>query len=95
VNGGDAILGPGDVEPGMDEIDLLPAQGAQLGGSQSMSEGKEDHGRIPMAMPVVAGRFYQPLNFSLGKIFADAIMGVGKPANGNCSLNSVWRHGTR
>jgi hypothetical protein len=95
VNGGDAILGPGDVQPSMDEIDLLPAQGAQLGGSQSMSEGQKDHGRIPMAMPVVAGRFHQPLNFSLGKIFADAIMAVRKPAIGNCSLNSVWREGAR
>ncbi len=55
--------------PAREKIDLLPAQGAQLGGSQSMSEGQEDHGRIPMAMPVVAGRFYQPLNFSRAGLF--------------------------
>jgi hypothetical protein len=28
VNGGNAVLEPSDVEPGMDEINLIPAQGA-------------------------------------------------------------------
>ena len=33
MNRGDAVLEPSDVQPGMDEINLVPAQGRQLGRS--------------------------------------------------------------
>src|SRR5262245_50347657 len=36
---GYAALEPRDVQPGMGEVDLFPAQRAQLGRSQSMPEG--------------------------------------------------------
>jgi hypothetical protein len=42
----------GDVQPGMDEIDLLPPRG-----TQPMPERQQDHGRIPMPVPIVAAAF--------------------------------------
>jgi hypothetical protein len=53
---------------------------AQLGRSQPMAE------RIAMAVPIVAGE--QPLDYSLGEIFADPIMGIGKQTLANCPLYS-------
>jgi hypothetical protein len=39
VDRGYAALEPGNVQAGMGKIDLLPAEGAQLGRSQAMPEG--------------------------------------------------------
>src|SRR5262245_65603676 len=87
---GYAAFEPRDVQPGMGEIDLLPTEGAQLGRSQSMPEGQQDHGRIAVAIPITARRLHQPLDLSLGEVFADPIMGIGEPPTANCSLYSGW-----
>jgi hypothetical protein len=83
------------MQPGMDEIDLLPTQGAQLGRSQPMPVGKQDHGRIAMPVPVPARRLHQPLDLSLGEVLPDPIMVIGEPTTVNCSLYSGWRPDAR
>jgi hypothetical protein len=76
----------------MGKVDLLPAQRAQLGRSQSVPEGQEDHGRIPMAVPVSAGGgFHQPLDLSFGEVLAGSIMPIWAATTRNCSLYSGWR----
>src|SRR5262245_57288552 len=72
---GYAAFEPRDVQPGMGEIDLLPTEGAQLGRSQSMPEGQQDHGPIAVAISITARRLYQPLDLSLGE-------GIRGPDNG-------------
>jgi hypothetical protein len=37
------------------EVDLVPVQVADLGRPQPVPEGKQDHGRVTMAMPVALG----------------------------------------
>src|SRR5262245_53135810 len=77
----------------MREVDLLPAQGAQLGRSQAVPEGQQDHGRIPMSVPVPARRLHQPLDLSLGEVLAGSIMAIWAATTPNCYLYSGWRSG--
>src|SRR5262245_30430596 len=42
------------MQPPVNEIDLLPAQGAQLRGAQAMAEGQQDHGGVAVAVAVIA-----------------------------------------
>jgi hypothetical protein len=87
VDRGYAALEPRDVQSAMGKVDLLPAQRAQLGRSQSVPEGQEDHGRIPMAVPVSAGgALHQPLDISLGQVLAGSIMPIWAATTPNCSL---------
>ena len=62
----------------MCEVDLIPAQRAKLGGAQAVPEGKQDHGRIAMTVPVVACGLDQALDFGLGQIFAATVSGIAK-----------------
>jgi hypothetical protein len=41
-----------------------------------MAEGYQDHGRIPVAVTVIAGRLHHPLHLALGQILTGPIMGV-------------------
>src|SRR5262250_152144 len=75
----------------MGEINLLPAQGAQFGCSQAMPEGQQDHGRIPMPVPITARRLDKPLDLSLGEVLAGSIMPIWAATTPNCSLYSAWR----
>ena len=70
----------------MDEIDLLPAQGAQLGRTQPMPESQQDHGRVTMPVPIAARRLDQPLNLPLGQVLADPVMAIGESTTPNCSF---------
>jgi hypothetical protein len=58
-------------------------------------EGEEDHGRIAVAMPIVAGRLDQALHLPFGEIFPYAVMSVGAAATTNCPLYSTWGGGAR
>src|SRR5262249_10987127 len=75
----------------MGEVDLLPAQGAQLRRSQAMPEGQQDHGRIPMPVPITARRLDKPLDLSLSEVLSGSIMSIWAATTPNCSLYSGWR----
>src|SRR5262249_24068889 len=74
---GSALLNPADVQHGVFEVDLLPAQVHQLGGPQTMPEGQQDHGGVAMAPAVVPGSLNQPLDLALGQVLAGTIGGMG------------------
>jgi hypothetical protein len=44
-----------------------------------MAIGEQDHGGVPVPVPVITGRLHQPLDLLVGEILADAVMGIGKP----------------
>jgi hypothetical protein len=75
----------------MGEINLLPAQGAQLGRSKAVPEGQQDHGRIPMSVSITAGSLHQPLDLFLGEVLSGSIMLIWAATTPNCSLYSGWR----
>ena len=49
-------------------IDLLPSQVADLGSTQPMPIGHEDHGGVSMAVAIVFCGLDQLLNLSFGKV---------------------------
>src|SRR6476659_9964658 len=79
----------------MDEVDLLPAQGTQLRRSQAVPEGQQDHGRIPMSVPVPARRLHQPFDLFLGQVLPGSVVLVREATRANCSLYSGWRPNAR
>ena len=48
MGGRRALLGPADVQDGVGEIDLIPAQVYKLGRPQAVAEGDKDHAGIPV-----------------------------------------------
>jgi len=50
-----AVLDPPHVQHGGAEVDLVPAQVADLCRPKAVAEGDEDHGRVPMAVAVGLG----------------------------------------
>jgi hypothetical protein len=89
VNRGNAVLEPRDVQPGMHEISLLPAQRAQFGRSQSVPEGQQDHGRIAMSVAILACRLHQPFDLSLREVLTDPVMVIWPTTTANCSFTVV------
>src|SRR6516225_1620941 len=85
-----AVLDAGDMQEAMHEVHLLPPQPAQLGRSEAMPEGKQDHGRVPVAMAVVPGSLHKPFDLTLRQVLTLAVMGVGQAASANCSLYRGW-----
>src|SRR4029077_6532215 len=79
----------------MGEINLLPAQGAQLGRSQAVPEGLQNHGRIPMPVPITARRLHQPFDLFLGQVLPGSGVLGREATRAKCSLYSGWRPNAR
>jgi hypothetical protein len=63
------ILHPVDADRLLHEIDLVPLQIDQLARSQSMPEGDEDCGGVPVTIAAaLAGSGHQPLDLGLGEV---------------------------
>src|SRR5215469_16007982 len=92
---GHPILKAMDVQAGMDEINLLPAQRTQFGCSQAMPECHQNHGGVTMPVPIVSGRLHEPFNLALGEVLASAIFDIRQPTKRDCSLYSGWSAGAR
>src|SRR5262249_12384778 len=91
MRGRSALFDSADVQDGVFEVDLLPAQVHQLGGPQTMPEGQQDHGGVAMAPAVVSGGLNQPLDLALGQVLAGPIGGVGPPhRQSNCAFYVGW-----
>ena len=67
MGAGGAVLDPADVQHRAGEVDLVPAQVADLGRAQSMPEGQQDHGGVAVAVPVAPGGFDQRLDLADGE----------------------------
>ena len=91
MRGRRALLDPADVQGGRPEVHLIPTQVDQLGRSQAVPVGHEDHGRVAVAPAVALGNLDEPLDLGLGEVLAGAQLGVGGALGGNCSFYGGWR----
>ena len=66
---GSALFDPADVQVGRIEIDLVPAQVHEFGGTQAVAVGDEDHGGVAVTPPVFLAGIHEPLDLSLGEVF--------------------------
>jgi hypothetical protein len=64
VRAGRPVLDPPDVTQHAIEVYLVPAQVTQLGGTQALPEGDQDHGSVPMAVSIGLGSLDQRLDFA-------------------------------
>jgi hypothetical protein len=85
----DAVLDPVDVKLSALEVMLLPPELAHVCRSQSVPIRHQDHSRITVAVPVLAGGLHQLLHFTRREIFTGAQVAVGPPDR-NCPIFSVW-----
>jgi hypothetical protein len=56
-----------------------------------MPEGQEDHGRVPVPVPVRLGRLDQGLDLAGRQVLPGAQLGVWAPGRSNCSIYFGWR----
>jgi hypothetical protein len=70
VGAGRVILDPPHMEHGAVEVDLDPAQVADLGCPQPVTKGEQDHGRVTMAMPPAARRSCAAGDFPIFQFFS-------------------------
>ena len=93
MGGRRALLGPADVQDGMGEIDLIPAQVYQFGRSQTVAEGDKDHGGIPVTPAIGLGGIDQPIDLGAGQVLPRPIDRVRfSPRHRDCSFYDGWRH---
>ena len=80
------ILGPPHMDAAGVQLDLRPFQIAQLRGTQAVTIGNQDRGRVPMAVPaVLAGGIDKPLDLLVGQVFPLPQLGV-RPAARYCPI---------
>src|SRR5215207_7548447 len=94
VDAGHAVLDPPDVQQAVLEVDLIPAQRAQLGDAQPVPIGDLDHGGIAVPVPVLACGGDQALDFLGGQVFAWSALGLGHGPWRNCPILRDWRGGS-
>src|SRR5258707_3966424 len=70
------VLDPPHVEHSAIEVDLVPAQVADLGRPEPMPEGDQDHARIAMAVAVGFGGLDQGFDLTKRQVLAGAKLGV-------------------
>jgi hypothetical protein len=58
-------------------------------------ESHQDHGGVPVPMPIVSGRLHQPFDLALGEVLAGAIFGIRQATRRDCSLYSAWSASAR
>jgi SNF2-related domain len=59
-----ALLDPPHMQDRSVEIDLIPAEVADLGRPETVAEGDQDHGRVPVPMAVGLGRLDQDFDLA-------------------------------
>ena len=68
MDGINPALGPPDMQTASLKLDVVPAQTDQLGRPQAVAIGDQDRGGVPVAMAVVLGSLYKPLDLALSQI---------------------------
>jgi hypothetical protein len=91
MGAGCAVLDPPHVQDGAVEVDLVPAQVTGLGGTQPVPEGHQDHGRVPVTVPVGLGRLDQGLDLAGRQVLPGPKLRVRTPDRSNCSIYFSWR----
>ena len=86
-----AVLRSGDRQRRSFKVHLRPLQVTQLGRSQAMPEGDQDHGLIPLRPAIAAAAGDQPLDLAFAEVFAGSDIGVLGPARLDFPYYSGWR----
>jgi hypothetical protein len=73
------------------EVDLVPAEIADLGGPQAVPVGQQDHGGVAVTVSVAPGGFHQPLDLVWDEVLPGSELGVLLPLRSNCSFYFSWR----
>jgi hypothetical protein len=69
MGAGTALLDPADVHVGRVEVDLIPTKVNQLAGTEAMTEGDQNLGRVSVPPAVGLGCLDQALDLGLGEVF--------------------------
>jgi len=91
VDAGPAVLDPPDVQEPVLEVDLIPAQRAQLGDAQAVAVGDPDHGGIAVPVPVLSRGCDQALDFLGGQVLAGTALGLRNWPWRDCPILRDWR----
>ena len=86
-----SVLDPANVEHGAIEVDLIPTQVANLSRAQSVPEGYQDQGGVPMAAAVGLGSLDQGVDLARRQVLTSPKLGVRSADLRNCSENFGWR----
>jgi hypothetical protein len=60
--------------------------------SSAVPEGHEDHGRVPVTVPVGLGGLDQGLDLAGRQMLSGPKLGVRTPDRSNCSIYFGWRY---
>jgi hypothetical protein len=86
-----ATLDPADMQCPRGELDLLPSEVNELGGTKAVSISHQDHRGVPMPPAVLPGDFHQTLNLSFSQVLPSAQVGIRKPRWHDCSVYDARR----
>jgi hypothetical protein len=92
VRAAGAILDPPDMQHGGVELDLVPAQVAHLGRPKPVAVGEQDHGCIPVPVPIALGGLDQHLDLARRQVLSAPKLGVRAPGRRDCSIYFGWRY---
>lgn len=71
-----AALSPADMEEPLVEFDLIPLQGGELGHSETVAVGEDNHGGVAVTMAAtIAGGFDNPIYLLWDRVFAGGTHG--------------------
>src|SRR5258706_12861474 len=84
------VIDPPRMEQGDAEVDLVPAQVANLRRPEPVPKGDQYHGGVPVAISVDLGGLDQGVDFASCQVLAGAKLGVRSPCRSNCSENLSW-----
>jgi hypothetical protein len=71
-----AVLDAADVEHGAVEVDLVPAQVARFGRPEALPVGQQDHGRVPVTVPITSDCLDQRLDLVGGEVLSGPELGA-------------------
>jgi hypothetical protein len=75
-----AVLDPADMQgSGPAELNLAPFQIANLAGPQAVSEGNQDQGSVPVAVPPLSRLLDQLFDLGRRQVFAGPQLGIWQP----------------
>ena len=90
MRAGRSVLNPANMQGCGSEVDLFPAQIADLRCSQSMPKRKQHHEAIAGALPIPALAIDQLLDLTSGEMLPGAQLSIGLSQR-DCAINSAWR----
>src|SRR5712675_1324213 len=90
MNAGGTPLGSANVQDGPREVDLIPTKVRDLGRTQTMPKGYQNHGSVAVAIAVLSRGSNERFNLWLGQIFPRPQIAVFRSPRHDCSIFGRW-----